>query len=180
MNITTPGEHFNSLVEPQKMSNKNIVLVALGIICLVLVGYLFWGQKIALAPTEDTEKNQTTGENNNVDNSNQIVISNQIPGEVALVTEVVMAESGWVAIHDNNNNQPGNILGAYYLPTGSYQGQIIPLLRAMVDGNSYMVVIHQDNGDKVFDYKIDTPTIDQNGLMKTANFEVMALSSRGE
>ena len=50
----------------------------------------------------------------------------------------------------------------------------------MVDGNSYMVVIHQDNGDKVFDYKIDTPTIDQNGLMKTANFEVIALSSRGE
>ena len=164
------------------MNKKNIIWLAVGIVLVILVGYFFWGQKIAFAPSKNTQATSTQQKNSGpvVVASSKIVVTNQIPGEVVLVAEVTMNKAGWVAVHDNNNGQPGNILGAGYLPAGTYTNQMIPLLRGVVDGSSYLVVIHKDDGDKVFDYKIDTPVITAKGQLETANFIVVAESPRGE
>lgn len=184
MSITTPQDHIYYLAEPKKkkMNKKNIIWLAVGIVLVILVGYFFWGQKIAFAPSKNTQATSTQQKNSDpvVVASSKIVVSGQIPGEVVLISDVTMDEAGWVAVHDNNNGQPGNILGAYYLPAGTYTNQMVPLLRGVVDGNSYLVVIHQDDGDKVFDYKIDTPITNAKDQLETANFAVVATSPRGE
>jgi hypothetical protein len=181
MSVTTPNDHIYYLTAPKKMKQKNIILTIIGIACLGLAGYLFWAQGIALAPTPDTgvNLNKDKTENKIITPSSQIVISNQIPGEVVLVSEVTMAIDGWVVVHDNDDGHPGNILGAARLSIGTYKNKMIPLLRAVVDNNSYLIVIHQDNGDRVFDYKIDTPIINQKGQPEMSEFNVVAESPRG-
>ena len=164
------------------MTQKNIIILTAGVVIVILAGYFFWGQKVALAPSEEikTTKTETKINSSQEATSAKIAISNQLPGEVVLVSEVIMIDAGWVAVHDNNNGQPGNILGAYFLPAGTYQNQMIPLLRGVTDGNSYLIVIHQDDGDKIFDYKLDTPVTDTAGQLETASFNVVAESSTGE
>lgn len=184
MNITTPKDHFYQLEKPQKMNKKNIIFLAVGIIAIILIGYFWGGKKIALAPSDNL--NNVAGKKENNSNitttisSSKITLSNQIPGEVVLISEVTMPEQGWVAVHDDNEGEPGNILGAYFLPAGTHKSQMIPLLRAITDDNSYLIVIHGDNGDRVFDYKADTPILNTNGQIETAVFSVIAESPRGE
>lgn len=182
MNISTPKDHLYQLEKPQKMNKKNIILLATGIICIILVGYFWGGQKIALAPSSDlTEKNNEENNNNLITSpSSKIIVSNQIPGEVVMVTEVTMSEAGWIAVHDNNDNVPGNILGAYYLPEGTHKNQMIPLLRAVAEDKSYFVIIHKDDGDRVFNHKIDLPALNSLGKIETIDFRVAVESPRGD
>lgn len=182
MSITTPQDHFYQINKPQKMNKKNIAYVVLGLVVIILISYLIWGKNIALAPSEKINLNTTeqTSDNLKTTNSADITVANQIPGEVVLIGEIEMAESGWVAIHDDLTVKPSKILGAYYLPAGSYKNQIVPLLRGISDGSSYIAVIHTDNGDRIFDYKLDTPVLNTEGEMEVARFSVIAESPRGE
>jgi hypothetical protein len=179
MSVTTPQDHFYQIEKPQKMNRKNIVFLIIGMVIILLVSYFFWGQK-AFAPIKESNVIKKINEEAVLASSAYLEINNQIPGEVIIVSKVTMTEGGWVAVHDDNNGIPGNILGAYYLPAGNHKDQIVPLLRGVTDDRSYIVVIHQDNGDRIFDYKIDTPDLDKNGEMITAGFFVVAESVRGE
>lgn len=182
MNVTTPKDHIYQIEKPNKMNKKNIIILTIVIVLVILGGY-FWGaKKIVLAPSSNLKEtaDQQKDSSPTTSSSAKIIVTNQIPGEVVLVAEVNMAEAGWVAIHDNNDGKPGNILGAGYLPSGTYINQMIPLLRGVVDGSSYLAIIHKDDGDKIFDYKIDTPVTNSLGQIETASFDVVAESSRGE
>jgi len=180
MVITTPKDYFNNIINPPKMKKKNIIFIVVGIVCIILIGYFLGGKEIALAPSKSLKSDSTNKEKTIITPSAKIIISNQIPGEIILVAKVTMAADGWVAVHDNNNDKPGNILGAYFLPTGIYEDTMIPLLRGVVDEKSYFVIIHKDDGDRVFDYKIDTPEINSAGQMETVGFNVIAESPKGE
>ncbi len=182
MNITTPKDHLYQLDIPRKMNKKNVIILTVVIVVLIVVGYFFGNQKIALAPATNLKNNSKVATDKAVvtTSSSKITIANQIPGEVVLVSEVMMNENGWVAVHDDVDGKPGNILGAYFLNAGTYKNQMVPLLRGVTDDHSYLVVIHKDDGDKVFDYKIDTPVTNTKGEVETASFNVVAESPRGE
>ena len=160
------------------MNRKNTILLIIGACVIILASYLLWGENIVLAPSKDLKIDTEKISNKTL--PSKIFVTSQIPGEVVRVSQVTLDNDSWIAVHDDNEGKPGNILGAYFLPKGTHNDQMIPLLRGVTDERSYLVIIHQDNGDRVFDYKIDTPILNEQGLMEISGFSVISESPRGE
>jgi hypothetical protein len=102
-----------------------------------------------------------------------ISTSEQTHGDSVVIDSVVLPVSGWVAIHEDKNGKTGNVLGAARLDLGNHLKVEISLLRPTVAGMSYHAVLHQDDGDKIFDLNKDKPiTKDESGSPTEAIFKV--------
>lgn len=86
--------------------------------------------------------------------SDIISVSDQEPGNVVVVEKLSLKEASWVVIYEDENGEPGNILGAGIFNEGTVSGSV-ELLRATESGKDYYAVIHFDNGDRQFDYLTD-------------------------
>jgi len=163
-------------------SRKHISYLITGIIGGLVLGYVLFDNQKALAPIGNPSNNAHKTSNAKQANIPLINISvdTQIPGNVILVKKIVMDKAGWIAVHDDQNGQPGRILGANFLSAGTYQNQMISLLRGIADEGSYFVVIHDDNGDRSFDFKLDLPRKDPSEQTELVNFKVVAESPRGD
>ena len=89
------------------------------------------------------------------DTSYNLMVTNQPAGDLAYVSEMQLQENAWIAIREEVNGAPGTILGAGWFPVGTTSG-VVELLRPTVADASYYAVIFIDNGNKEFEYKIDT------------------------
>ena len=95
---------------------------------------------------------------------NAIVVSSQKPGIMISISKIVFEKGGWVVIHENDGTgKPGKILGAQLFDPGSWDNGKVELLRGTEDGGTYYAMLHQDNGDRAFDPKLDTPILGSNG-----------------
>lgn len=163
---------------------KHVSYLITGVIGGLILGYLLFDNQTALAPIgnpkEQSANSKVFDQKNRGPIVTDIIVATQIPGDVILVQKLTMNQDGWIAVHDDQNGQPGRILGANYLPAGSYQNQMVSLLRGITDGGSYFAIIHDDNGDKIFDYKTDLPRKNTAGQIQLANFKVVAESPRGD
>jgi len=173
--------------ELKPVSRRHFSYLITGVVAGLVLGYLLFDNQTVLAPIGNpktrTEKPLAVASNQSKKTEpaiTQIVAGTQIPGDVILVEKIVMEKAGWVAVADDQNGVPGRILGANYLPAGTYQNQIISLLRGLADEGSYFVVIHEDDGDKSFDYKTDLPRKNTGGQVEMVNFKVVAESPRGD
>lgn len=86
-----------------------------------------------------------------------INVVDQKPGTMVSIGSVDMPVNGWVVVHEDRGGVPGNILGAQRFDAGSYAGGQIELLRTTLIGGQYYVMLHADDGDKLFDHKMDMP-----------------------
>lgn len=99
---------------------------------------------------------------------NSIAIDDQLFGDSVIVKSINLNADSWLAIHEDLNGKPGNILGAAWFPQGSSSGAI-ELQRATTDGATYYAMLHTDkqirgeDGHRVFDYKVDMPMTDDTG-----------------
>jgi hypothetical protein len=98
-----------------------------------------------------------------------INVVDQKPGIMVSIGSVDMPADGWVVVHEDRNGTPGNILGAQRFDAGSYAGGQIELLRTTLIGGQYYVMLHADDGDKLFDHKLDLPLAPTAGIV-TATF----------
>ena len=107
--------------------------------------------------------------------ANTIDVEDQNAGILVMVKRVIMQNSGWVAIHEDAGDIPGNILGAQYFEQGIHSGEVY-LLRNTLPQNKYYAIIHSDDGDKAFNHEIDTPLIVSGNIISTIfhtlNFEI--------
>ncbi len=101
-----------------------------------------------------------------------IDIKTQSPGKTVNILKVAMEKDGWVVIHENRDGEPGVILGAYRFSEGTFNNIEIPLLVAIEQSEDYFAVIHDDDGDKKFNHKIDTPRENAEGSMILTEFNV--------
>ncbi len=101
-----------------------------------------------------------------------VSVMNQAAGLNVVVDSVTLASSGWVAIHENQDGQPGNILGAQRFDAGTYSGAV-ELLRETVPGGSYYAMLHRDNGDGAFSPSSDAPVLGADGRAITAAFAAL-------
>lgn len=85
-----------------------------------------------------------------------LVVDDQIAGPSVIVRDATLAAESWLAVRDYKAGQPGNILGARRLPAGTHPAELITLLRTTAAGQSYAVVIYEDDGDGQFDHKKDS------------------------
>ena len=85
-------------------------------------------------------------------------ISNQPAGRAVVVSEVTLPSLGWVVVHEVlPDGALGNALGASRREAGSHTNVIVDLLRGTEPSRTYAVVLYEDNGDKAFDLKADSP-----------------------
>lgn len=93
---------------------------------------------------------------------NIIVVNNQSAGYSVVIQSVSFENPGWVAIHEERDGGLGNTLGAGWFPAGENSGTI-ELLRGTISGGTYYAVLHNDDGNKRYDYKVDTFLTDASG-----------------
>ena len=185
----TPGQSkYSSWLKAKTNTPATFII---GGLCGLVIGYIVFSSDLALAPTKDNEdlasQNKAT---TNFSASPSAVakqsgfrtsLNNQLPGSVVFVKHVEMEESGWLAVHIDQNGAFGPIiLGASYFKMGSDDNVIISLLKRTEDGNNYWLVEHADNGDHIFDSRSDLPRRAKNGNMEAIKFSVVAESSRGD
>ena len=108
---------------------------------------------------EKTETKNAGGEEkafnlaNNINAS--VSVSDQPFGGTIFISNFSTNKTSWVAVYEDNNGEPGNILGARVFDAGDWSGEI-ELLRETIGDSKYYLKIHIDNGDRLFDYKKDT------------------------
>jgi len=115
----------------------------------------------------DTEASSTEVTNasstQSVDGIGSISVVDQVASKTVSIKSVILAHPGWIVIREDRDGQPGNILGAQWLPEGTFDDQFVELLRGMKSQNTYYAVLYNDDGNKLFDYKIDSPLTDNTG-----------------
>lgn len=105
-----------------------------------------------------------------VPGTNTVSVSNQKAGLSVALDSVTVSQQGWVAIHEDVNGNPGNILGATLAFVGERRNVNVDLLRATVAGKSYYAMLHSDDGDRAFDHKKDAPMKDSQGALIMVKF----------
>ena len=138
------------------------VVTVIVIIVLILLGYyMFRG-----------DNTDTTGDNGNATSTqdtlvpgqgvNRVVVTDQFPGNIVYLSSVQLTKPGFVAVYDDNNGTPGEIIGTQYFDAGINPGRVT-LTRSTVDGEVYYAILHTDNGDKVFNATQDVQLINAAG-----------------
>lgn len=101
---------------------------------------------------------------------NSVSVEDQKPGSLVTVQSFTLGTDGWVVIHDDVGSKPGHILGAHRFNVGTYTGQNVELLKGTEKGSVYYVMLHADDGDRQFDYRVDLPLKDETGNMVMMRF----------
>lgn len=94
---------------------------------------------------------------------NTLAVNDQAPGNKVAVAMVNLVKDGWVAVHEELDAKPGNILGAQRFGAGAGQSGAVELLRPTEEGRVYFAMLHYDDGDRQFDHTKDLPITDPQG-----------------
>lgn len=154
---------------------KTILWIA---IVLLVAGGAYWAYVNTASEPETEEESGAASEETSsgaLAGDNAVAASEQQPGSTAVVSMVVLAEPGYVVIHETNENGgPGAILGASaFLPAGTSNSVEIELSRASKDGEQLVAMLHTDNGDGEFGAADDTP-VSENGNIIMMHFTTSA------
>ncbi|MBI5004687.1 MAG: hypothetical protein HZC04_00665 [Candidatus Lloydbacteria bacterium] len=120
-----------------------------------------------LFPAKEAKEN-VDGAANEKDR-NRIVVVSQEAGSLVVITEVQAEAPTWVAIHEDVDGKPANILGAQLFDAGVHSGTVA-LLRNTEPGRTYHALLYKDNGDRVFDYVVDLPVESASEMVVSASF----------
>ena len=111
-----------------------------------IVGEMNTGENVDIA---------TIGSIINNTNDVDIKVSDQAEGMKVVIDSARLGTSSWIAVRETRGSELANILGAGRYDAGNYESLEIELSRNTVDGNQYYVVIYEDDGDRIFDWKKD-------------------------
>lgn len=139
-------------MEEQKTSKARLYLTV--VLCFVAGLGLAW---LLFSGPADTAKENKEGENQPASlGATGVAAEDQVFGSEAMIKSVKFeTRAGWVAVHEDREGKPGNILGASWLPVGEHKDIKVELLRSMEAGKTYYAMLHDDDGDKKFNYKND-------------------------
>lgn len=160
------------------MDRNNIIIG--GIILVILAGGLgFWAGRAGYFSKSAPEG--AIQENSSPDllaGENAIAVNDQPPGMAVAISFITFAHDGWVVIHEDRDNKPGNILGAQRFNAGERQSGSVELLRATEPEKVYYAMLHSDDGDRQFAREKDLPIADPQGNIIMMRF--IAASKAGE
>ncbi|MEK7185579.1 MAG: DoxX family protein [Patescibacteria group bacterium] len=88
-----------------------------------------------------------------------ITVFNQAAAIMASVSLVSTDSSAWLAVREDRGGLVGNILGAKRVDIGTTANVSVPLQRSTEAGKIYHIVLFKDDGDRLFDFKVDPPMI---------------------
>lgn len=97
-------------------------------------------------------------------NKNAIYVAEQAPGQIIVVSVVLLEQPSFVVIHEDVSDAPGKILGASnLLPSGETKSASVALSRETKNDETVYAMLHLDNGDGKFNAAGDKPVIDPIG-----------------
>lgn len=104
---------------------------------------------------------------------NAIYVSDQKPGSSVIIGLVFMGKAGYVIIYNNNDGQPGEIIGGTrLLPEGETKGATANLIKPSVHGEELIAIIHEETSDGIFSPNLDTPFRDDRGDIVFMRFKI--------
>lgn len=134
-------------------------VVIVGIIAVVIY-FVFTGG------SEDTTAPLLVGDN-------AIYVSDAMPAVSVQVGFAVLAEGGYVVMHEDSEGKPGAIIGnSDVLSQGESQDFEVMLSRESVDGETLYAMLHSDNGDGAFNPAEDKPIKDDQENVVLMRFQV--------
>jgi len=141
---------------------RGVIIFIIGLIVGFGIAQLFTGdfkggdediQEVSVEEITDEEAGEEDALALISQGENTIVVSDQPSGMSVVTSMISLEQSGWVAVHESLDGEPGVILGARRFPEGKYFGETVELLRATDAEMTYLVVLHADDGDNEFDFK---------------------------
>ena len=172
-------------------SKKTVVAFVAGLIIGGLLVWLFSGSPEATAPEKTSadkkgsmtaveEKLDAAQEENTdtkttealIDGNLAFTVANQSAGMTVALGEVrYPSVEGWIVVHDDAGGELGWALGAARYNTDiGLRPDHVELLRATEAGKTYHVVYYTEDGDRMFDLKLDTPMSVEGGELLSATF----------
>jgi hypothetical protein len=104
-------------------------------------------------------------------------VDDQPAGIVVFLSSMSLRETGWIAVHEDREGAPGNILGAQRFFGGNYpQGGSVELQRGTQPDAIYYVMMHIDDGVDGFDHALDVPFQSKSGELIMDMFHATAFS----
>lgn len=152
--------------------------LAVGIIVVVLVVIAFAVVRSRLPQFRvGTTPTPTPVAETMTESKQAVSASKHTPASTAVVDSVTLKKPGFVAIHEDQNGEPGQILGVSgLLSAGTHENVVISLLRKTVNGENLFAVTHIDNGDGTFEESADEPAKEDGSVVMT-QFQVSSETS---
>ncbi len=137
-----------------QVKTTHIVIGVGALIIILLVGWMI-STRMRVSSTvvgeSKTNSSDQTPAAANTQTGGALVVEDQAAGESVVITSMDMISTGWIAVREVGT---GRVLGAGWFPAGATSGTV-PLLRASVPGGKYEAIVYVDDGDKIFDMKVD-------------------------
>ena len=144
----------------------SIVVIIIALLLVAGAWYYIGRDAEETIPTDETTSGLRIG-------NNAIFISDQKPGNSVTVGFADIADGGYVVIHEVTDGNPGTIIGnSAFLPSGELQNIPVNLLSKTEDGKELIAMLHNDNGDSVFNAADDAPVRDEMGNIVLMRFTV--------
>lgn len=146
--------------------NKKFIM---GILIGLIVGYGIgssWSSPSVVA-SDKGDKKATSEMATNSD----LMVKDQPAGRQVLVESVRVTAPTWVAIREDRDGAPGDIMGATLIPSaGAQSSVVVDLIIPSESSKKYHVNLYSDNGDRLFDNNQDELVKGADGLVMDATF----------
>ncbi len=156
--------------------------IVLGIIGLVILGYLIFG-----GGSSDSEVTTTSGENVEIPMAGELIAVDQKAGEILLVQSVTLLTDGYVVAHATIDGaiSTDTIGASVLLPAGTSLNIGVPLDEgiSLTGGESIYFMLHDDNGDGEYLFpgeNADLPTINEEGRITVALINILGGGVAGD
>ncbi len=143
------------------------VLMIIGFVLMLLVFIKSRTSQVS-APSYVTDTTILEG-------ANALYVPDQSPGEAVFVSQVVLDRSGFVAIHNTDeNDEPGEIIAvSELLISGTHEDVVVSIEGGTSAGDELYAMLHTDNGDGVFSQEDDNPLMSEEGNPILSSFEIL-------
>lgn len=142
-------------------SKKNLGLTFAG--GIVLCALIIWGVTAlrsddTKSPTDTTDTPSQVGtDTSEPDTTEVITVEDQAAGKNVAVSGLALTEPTWIVVYDEKDGAPAGILGAV-LVFPPQTSTLVPLVRATVSGNKYLVGQSMTNaGSHIFSRETTKP-----------------------
>lgn len=122
--------------------------IGIAIILLAAAAYfLLAPQPVANTTSEPEASGDTSNDSAMRAEENMLVVSEQRPGGTVTGSIIYLASPGYLVIHEDNNGEPGAILGASALVQAGESTEVkVTLSRASKDGETLYAMLHREMG----------------------------------
>ena len=170
-------------MEDQAPKQSRAVLwwvVFLLVFIIVLAVWLIWRDREPTTIDNLAAVGQVGQGSSQSDFEPQLLVNDQVPGDVVYITNVLVDGGAWVAIHRNRTGRPGAVLGAGYFDDRVSTGAV-DLSEPTAGGATYYAVLYHDTGnDQRFNNATEAPWLNQAGQAVIVPFQITGASDLGE